>query len=83
MPRNWAGRWKGGRYYLDARGRPVYVIERRVGGAVRALTLETHHLEMAMAELHLFGEDPERYALLHDHRRNLNAALARLDKRRR
>src|SRR6185436_13457346 len=66
MPRQWQGRWKGGRYYLDARNRPVYVIERRVGGAVRALTLETHDEDFANGELARFEVDPERYALAHD-----------------
>jgi hypothetical protein len=67
MPRSWQGRWKGGRYYLDAKQRPVFVIERRVGGSVRALTLETHDEDFAVGELARFEVDPERYALAHDH----------------
>lgn len=65
MPRSWQGRWKGGRYYLDARNRPVYVIERRVAGRTRALTLETHDEDFAVGELARFEADPERYTLQH------------------
>lgn len=56
MPR-WAGKWKGGRYYLDASGRPVYFIERR-GRSVR---LTTHDAELALGELARFLADPEAY----------------------
>jgi integrase len=67
MPRSWAGRWKGGRYYVDPSGKQVFVIERRVAGQVRALTLETHDEDFAVGELARFEADPERYALAHDH----------------
>jgi hypothetical protein len=67
MPRSWAGRWKG-RALLPRRPRPpVFVIERRVSGAVRALTLETHDEDFAVGELARFEVDPERYAQAHDH----------------
>lgn len=67
MPKTWAGRWKGGRYYFDDRERRVFVIERRVGGVQRSLTLETHDEDFAVGELARFEVDPDRYALQHDH----------------
>jgi len=53
----WAGRWKGGRYYLDADGRPVYFIERR-GRTVR---LSTHDLDLAVGDLSRFLSDPVEF----------------------
>lgn len=45
----------------------MYVIERRVGGQVRALRLETHDPDLALGELARFEVDPLRYAQAHDH----------------
>lgn len=56
MPR-WAGYWKGGRYYLDDQGRPVYFIERRK----RVIRLATHDQELALGELARFWSAPESY----------------------
>ncbi len=50
----WTGKWKGGRYYLDDQGRPVYFIERRR----RSIKLQTHDLDLAMGELARFLNDP-------------------------
>lgn len=51
----WAGRWKGGRYYLDAEsGKRVFFIERR-GRSVR---LQTHDEDLAVGELSRFLVDP-------------------------
>jgi hypothetical protein len=51
----WAGKWKGGRYYLDAEsGKPVYFIERR-GRSVR---LQTHDEDLAVGQLAAFLADP-------------------------
>lgn len=65
MPREWAGKWKGGRYYLRD-GKKVFVIDRRVGGVKRSITLETHDEDFAVGELARFEISPERYALAHD-----------------
>ena len=51
----WAGKWKGGRYYLDAEsGKRVFFIERR-GRSVR---LTTHDEDLAVGELARFLADP-------------------------
>jgi integrase len=51
----WAGKWKGGRYYLDEISRPVYFIERRQ----RTVKLPTHDLQTAIGMLGQFLDDPE------------------------
>lgn len=56
----WIGRWDGGRVRLT-RGRPVWVIERRVNGIVRAITLDVANERDARAELVLFERDPGAY----------------------
>lgn len=53
MPQ-WAGKWKGGRFYLDADGRKVFFIERRK----RVLKLATHDELLAVGQLARFLEDP-------------------------
>lgn len=53
----WAGKWKGGRFYLDDAGRKVFFIERRK----RAIKLKTHDEDLAVGELARFLEDPEAY----------------------
>lgn len=53
----WAGRWKGGRYYLDDQGRQVFFIERRR----RVVKLDTHDQDLALGELARFLRDPARY----------------------
>lgn len=53
MP-TWAGKWKGGRYYLDEQRRPVFFIERRG----RVVKLSTHDEELAIGELARFLVDP-------------------------
>lgn len=50
----WAGKWKGGRYYLTPEGKRVFFIERR-GRSVR---LQTHDEELAVGELARFLVDP-------------------------
>lgn len=50
----WAGKWKGGRYYLDEFGRRVFFIERR-GRSVR---LATHDEDLAVGELARYLADP-------------------------
>jgi integrase len=60
MPK-WAGRWKGGRYYLDEEGRPVFFIERRVAGRPKSLKLATHDEDLAKGELAQFEADPLGY----------------------
>lgn len=52
----WAGKWKGGRFYLTE-GKPVFFIERR-GRSVR---LKTHDHDLAVGELARFLEDPEAF----------------------
>lgn len=56
MPK-WAGKWKGGRYYLDARGQRVFFIERRG----RVLRLQTHDPDLALGELSRFLQDPAAF----------------------
>lgn len=56
MP-NWAGKWKGGRYYLNPDGRPVYFIERRR----KAIRLDTHDEELAKAQLAQFLTNPDAF----------------------
>lgn len=53
----WLGTWKGGRWYNDRQGKPVYVIERR-GRTVR---LNTHDEDLAVGELARFLEDPASF----------------------
>lgn len=62
MP-NWAGKWKGGRFYLDEGGRRIFFIERRVGGRQRAIKLRTHDEDLANSELTRFMLDPEAFQL--------------------
>ncbi len=57
MPQ-WAGTWKGGRYYLNDEGKRVYFIERRVLGQVRSIKLKTHDRQLALGELARFLADP-------------------------
>ncbi len=56
MP-SWAGKWKGGRYYLDAEGQPVFFIERRR----KSVRLATHDEELAKGQLATFLEDPDKF----------------------
>ena len=61
MP-DWAGVWKGGRYYLDDANRKVFFIERRGGSTGRhSIRLQTHDEELAVGELARFLHDPEEY----------------------
>lgn len=53
MP-DWAGRWKGGRYYLDGDGKPVFFIER----LRRTVMLKTHDPDLALGDLASFLRDP-------------------------
>lgn len=57
----WAGRWKGGRYYLDDKARPVFFIERRVDGRVRSIRLTTHDPDLALGELARFELAPTAF----------------------
>lgn len=56
MPK-WAGKWKGGRYYLDPAGRKVFFIER----LRRSLKLNVHDEELAVGQLADFLDDPHRF----------------------
>jgi integrase len=60
MP-TWAGKWEGGRYYLDEQGRPVYFIERRVNGQVAQIKLPTSEETEAIGMLALFNKDRTRF----------------------
>lgn len=55
----WSGRWKGGRYYLDAEGKPVYFIERMR----RSVKLLTHDEQIAEGQLGLFLADPLNFSV--------------------
>lgn len=54
-------RWEGGRIRRDARGRPVYVIERMVGGKRYCISTRTHRVSAALEHLKRFEVDPEGY----------------------
>jgi hypothetical protein len=53
----WAGKWKGGRYYLDDEGRKVFFIERRK----RSVKLTTHDEDLAIGQLATFLQDPDAF----------------------
>jgi integrase len=57
----WAGKWEGGRFYLDDVGRQVYFIERQRGGVGYSLKLPTHDEEKAKGLLALFDDDPVKF----------------------
>ncbi len=57
MP-NWAGKWEGGRYYLDSSGRQVFFIERKG----RSLKLATHDETHAVGQLALYLENPVKFS---------------------
>jgi hypothetical protein len=54
----WAGKWKGGRYYLDDGGRRVFVLESNRVGIPRSLQLRTHDEDLANSQLVHFRRDP-------------------------
>lgn len=61
MPK-WAGRWKGGRYYVDGEtGKRVYFLERRAEGRQQSIKLRVHDEDLAMGELARFLSDPGAY----------------------
>jgi len=68
-------RWEGGRIRIDARGRPVYVIERMVHGKRYAVSTRAHNRRAALEHLSRFEADPEGY----DPRGALPAEPLRLD----
>ncbi len=70
MPR-WAGRWKGGRYYLDEQGRKVFFIER----LRRSVKLKTHDEELAVGDLARFLRDPVAFCRPAPERHDPEAAL--------
>lgn len=53
----WAGKWQGGRFYVDELNRKVFFIERRK----RVIKLETHDEALAVGELARFLADPTGY----------------------
>ncbi|MCK8501562.1 tyrosine-type recombinase/integrase [Myxococcus fulvus] len=56
----WVGRWEGGRI-REARGKRVFVIERRVLGKQTSVRLDVSSEREALAELALFERDPVAY----------------------
>lgn len=56
MPQ-WAGKWKGGRFYLDGDGHKVFFIERRR----RTIKLKVRDEDLALGELSRFLQDPVAY----------------------
>jgi integrase len=61
MPKQWGGKWKGGRWFWKGR-RQVFVIERMRGGKPYSLTVEAKNEPDAEAELIAFDTNPEAYA---------------------
>ncbi|WP_223744989.1 site-specific integrase [Corallococcus sp. AS-1-12] len=60
MGAKWVGKWDGGRV-REVDGRRVWVIERRIAGVRRVLTLSVASEREALAELALFERDPLAY----------------------
>ena len=63
MP-TWAGKWEGGRYYLDDHGNKVFFIEKRYNGLRYSIRLRPHITEekLALGELVNFLKDPVEYS---------------------
>lgn len=59
----WAGKWLGGRTYIDGR-RTVYVIERMRGGIRYVYRLDARDAETAERELAAFERDPPGFRAL-------------------
>jgi integrase len=53
---------RGGRIRIDAKGRPVFVIRKQVGGRRYEVSTRKHTLKAALAEWERFEQDPEGYA---------------------
>lgn len=60
MPRQWLGKWAGGRKY-EVAGKVVFVIEKMVRGQRYTVTLEAESEDQARAELALWERDPSAY----------------------
>lgn len=58
----WAGKWEGGRYYLDEAARPVYFIEKMRGGLDYSIKLPTFDEEIAKGMLGLFLQDAAKFS---------------------
>ena len=54
-------RWDGGRVRYDRRGRPVYVIERRVAGHRYVISTRARGIRAALEHLARFEANPEAY----------------------
>lgn len=57
MP-EWAGKWKGGRFYLNDDRRKVFVIESMRQGIRYTIKLRTHDQDLAVGEFARFVQDP-------------------------
>jgi integrase len=57
------GTWeqRGGRIRFDAKGRPVYLIRKQIGGQRYEVSTRRHTLAAALAEWERFERDPDRY----------------------
>ncbi len=53
---------RGGRIRFDAKGRPVYVIRKQIGGRRYEVSTRRHTLVAALAEWEKFEKDPDGYA---------------------
>jgi integrase len=60
MPK-WAGKWKGGRFYLDERGLPVYFIESNRKGIPHSIRLPTQDERLAESQLIAFRQEPAAF----------------------
>lgn len=52
---------RGGRIRIDAKGRPVYVIRKQIGGRRYEVSTKRHSLTAALAEWERFERDPDGY----------------------
>jgi integrase len=68
--------WPGGYVHRDARGRPTYVIRRRIGGRRLVVSTRRRTLQAAMLELARFEADPEGYEPIEAERVALTDHLA-------
>lgn len=75
----WIDTWLGGRVRLS-RGKPVWVIERRVGGgARRAVALDVDSEPAALRELAMFEADPVNYQTKRRRREEVARKSVQLD----
>lgn len=79
MPKQWIGKWNGGRIYQGRDNEKVFVIERMLQGRRYTRRLEAGNEREALAELALFERDPASYATKTEQEAKVQAEIVRLD----